>query len=70
LGAQAGEGDVLQMAGEHVDLGRPIRVRYVWSATTPTSCRWEQAFSWGGAATWEINLSMDFTRASHQQPSM
>ncbi|MFC6081319.1 hypothetical protein [Sphaerisporangium aureirubrum] len=44
--------------------GRPIRVRFVWSAITPTSCRWEQAFSWDGESTWEINWIMDFTRAN------
>ncbi|WP_214105142.1 hypothetical protein [Acrocarpospora catenulata] len=44
--------------------GRPIRVRFVWSAITPTSCRWEQAFSWDDEATWEINWIMDFTRVN------
>jgi hypothetical protein len=42
--------------------GRPIRVRYVWSDITATSCRWEQAFSPDGGRTWEVNWIMEFTR--------
>lgn len=45
---------------------RPIRVRYVWSRVTPTSCRWEQAWSLDGELTWETNWIMDFTRVSGQ----
>jgi hypothetical protein len=43
--------------------GRPIRVRFVWSKITPTSCHWEQAFSTDGGARWETNWVMDFKRA-------
>ena len=43
--------------------GMPIRVRFMWSAITPTSCHWEQAFSTDGGATWETNWAMDFKRA-------
>ncbi len=43
--------------------GIPIRVRFMWSAITPTSCHWEQAFSTDGGATWETNWVMDFKRA-------
>jgi hypothetical protein len=42
--------------------GRTIFVRYVWSDITPTSCRWEQAFSPDGGRTWETNWVMEFTR--------
>lgn len=42
--------------------GRPIRVRFVWSEITPTSARWEQAFSADGGATWEVNWVMTFER--------
>ncbi|MEU5790011.1 hypothetical protein ABZ754_20040 [Micromonospora purpureochromogenes] len=45
------------------DEGRPIRCRFVWSGITATSCRWEQAFSTDGGATWETNWVMDFSRA-------
>ncbi len=42
--------------------GRPIRVRFLWSDITPTSCRWQQAFCADGGASWETNWIMDFTR--------
>jgi hypothetical protein len=35
--------------------GRAILVRFVISDVTPTSCRFEQAFSDDGGKTWEIN---------------
>ncbi len=35
--------------------GRTILVRAVWSDITPTSCRFEQAFSDDGGKTWEVN---------------
>ena len=42
--------------------GRPIRVRFVWSAITARSARWEQAFSADGGASWEDNWVMEFER--------
>jgi hypothetical protein len=35
--------------------GRTILVRNIWSDITPTSCRFEQAFSNDGGKTWEVN---------------
>ena len=35
--------------------GRAILVRFVVSEITPTSCRFEQAFSHDGGKTWEVN---------------
>ncbi len=37
-------------------------VRYLWPGITPTSCRWEQAFSADGGWTWETNWIMEFSR--------
>ena len=42
--------------------GRKALVRYVWSDITDASCRWEQAFSWDGGATWTIDWIMEYTR--------
>ncbi|GGF13292.1 hypothetical protein GCM10011611_18750 [Aliidongia dinghuensis] len=42
--------------------GRPIRVRFIWTPISTTACRWEQAFSADGGASWETNWIMDFTR--------
>lgn len=43
--------------------GKRIFNRYIWSSVTATSCRWEQAFSPDGGATWETNWIMDFVRS-------
>lgn len=48
-------------ADEQID-GRSVRVRFLWSDVTATSCRWQQAFSVDGGKTWEVNWVMDFTR--------
>jgi hypothetical protein len=42
--------------------GRSIYVRFIWSGITPTSCRWEQAFSVDGGKTWETNWTMELSR--------
>lgn len=42
--------------------GRPIRTRYIWSRITPTSARWEQAYSTDEGKTWESNWVMDYRR--------
>ena len=44
--------------------GRTILVRNVFSDITPTSCRFEQAFSEDGGTTWEVNWIADDTRLS------
>jgi hypothetical protein len=44
--------------------GKPIRVRFIWSDITPTSARWEQAFSPDAGTTWEVNWVMHFTRVN------
>ena len=50
--------------GDDVDDGKPIQVRYVWSDITPTTARWEQAFSADRGATWETNWIAEFSRTS------
>lgn len=42
--------------------GRAILSRYLWTSSGPDACRWEQAFSGDGGATWETNWIADFTR--------
>jgi hypothetical protein len=42
--------------------GKPIRVRFIWSNITPTSARWEQAYSFDTEKTWETNWIMEFRR--------
>ena len=44
--------------------GKPIRMRFIWSQITPTSARWEQAFSPDDGKTWETNWIMEFRRVS------
>jgi hypothetical protein len=48
--------------GDEEHEGSPVRVRYIWSEITPTSARWEQAFSADGEQTWETNWIMELTR--------
>lgn len=43
--------------------GRPVRVRFLWSDITATTCRWQQAFSVDRGDSWETNWRMEFTRA-------
>lgn len=48
--------------GDDVHDGQAVKVRFRWSDTTPTSARWDQAFSADDGATWETNWVMNFTR--------
>lgn len=45
------------------DGDQPIKVRGIWDEITPTTCRWRQAISRDGGATWEENWIMHWTRA-------
>ncbi len=44
--------------------GRTIQVRQLWSAITPTSYHFEQAFSDDYGKTWETNFIADLTRVA------
>jgi hypothetical protein len=46
------------------DKGRSMLSAGVWDQITPTSCRWRQAVSADGGATWEHNWIMHWTRVS------
>lgn len=48
---------------EDTDDGKPIVVRGVWDAITPTSCRWRQGMSRDGGATWDDHWIMHWSRA-------
>ena len=43
--------------------GKSVRTRFIWSNITPTSARWEQAYSSDAGKTWETNWVMEFRRA-------
>jgi len=43
--------------------GRPVRVRFVIESKDADTCRFEQAFSADGGATWEVNWIAVDTRA-------
>jgi hypothetical protein len=57
--SQPAIGELKNGRGEFYDQeslnGRAILVRFVISDITPTSCRFEQAFSDDGGKTWEVN---------------
>jgi hypothetical protein len=57
-------GGVGEFLGDDMWEGWAIRVRYIWSRITPTSARWEQAFSVDGGREWETNWYMDHTRTA------
>lgn len=44
--------------------GRSILLRITWEDRSRGACRWEQSFSTDGGVSWELNWTMDFTRAS------
>jgi len=55
-------GGVGTFYGEDVHDGTPVQVRYLWTDITPTSARWEQAFSVDARPIWETNWIMELTR--------
>ena len=49
------------LANDTLD-GKPIKVRFTWSANPGGNPIWEQAFSGDGGNTWETNWVMEFAR--------
>ncbi len=47
---------------DDVENGKPIRIRFIWSKITPTTCHWEQAYSPDSGKTWETNWVQDLKR--------
>lgn len=56
------EHGVGEFFGDDEHNGQSVQVQFRWSGITPTSARWEQAFSADGGATWETNWIMSYTR--------
>jgi hypothetical protein len=48
--------------GHEVYDGRSVFVRYIWDGIETNACRWSQAFSEDGGASWETNWIMEFAR--------
>ncbi|HSK15243.1 MAG TPA: hypothetical protein VK915_03650 [Gaiellaceae bacterium] len=60
-------GDTAVFEGGDTFAGGSILVRFVWSAVTTATPRWEQAFSDDGGESWETNWVMDFTRVEDER---
>jgi hypothetical protein len=56
-------GGVGVFEGDDQHEGTPVRSRFTWTHPTPSTARWEQAFSADGGETWETNWIMDMARA-------
>jgi hypothetical protein len=56
------DGGIGRFFGDDEHEGIPIRITFVWDEITPTSARWQQAFSIDGGETWETNWVMRFQR--------
>lgn len=56
------DGDVGIFVGQDILEGKPIVVRFKWSAIRSGAPIWEQAFSSDGGNTWETNWIMHFER--------
>jgi hypothetical protein len=55
-------GDIGIFEGKDTFEGRPILVRFTWSAVRSATPRWEQAFSPDVGTSWETNWVMEFSR--------
>ena len=48
---------------DDVENGKPIRIRFIWSKITATTCHWEQAYSPEKGKTWDTKWVQDLKRA-------
>ena len=48
--------------GEELFKGKPVKLSFIWSETTATIARWEQAYFDERRDAWETNWIMAFTR--------
>jgi hypothetical protein len=55
------DGDGLFECDDVLD-GRVVKVRFEWKDITPSSARWEQAFSFDDGESFETNWIMELTR--------
>lgn len=60
-------GDIGRFAGEDVDDGQPVRVRFLWERLGADRARWSQDFALAGKdgapdGLWETNWVMEFSR--------
>jgi len=60
----AWKNDVGEFYDQESFCGRMIYVRFLWTRSSVTEARWEQAFSSDGARTWETNWIMQMERVS------
>lgn len=50
--------------GEDQIAGRPVRLRFEWTAQGDASATWRQNFSYDAGATWKENWVMEFSRVA------
>ncbi len=49
--------------GDDVDAaGKPVKVRFTWTRASADHLHWDQAYSYDGGKTWQVNWTMEFTR--------
>ena len=58
------ENGVGVFVSEELADGKPMLVRGKWDNVSSTTCRWQQATSHDGGATWATNWVMEWTRAA------
>lgn len=61
-----GRGEFFRQARDST--GAPLLARYTFSDFTPSSLRWDAAYSRDGGTTWRTNWVMEFTRTAETAP--